>query len=409
MAEITKEKLQEFVLTFDDKIVAKLLEKGFERNKHNVFDILNISCKEHGHSNFLAFLMNPNRSGDIGNQFLRNFLALLPKEISVSVPELDFFKMFYGVFEKVIVRREYKKIDILVEIEVLNGKDREKFVIVIENKIYASERVGNKDDKDEGQLVDYRQMIEKEYEGKNYKQLFLFLTPEKRAPEKDKEYWSPIDYDFIYEVLCRLNLDAAEPTTKMLINDYKKIIRSQFEMSVENEKDKELREIALQIYSSAKDVLDFIFTNLPNRVNATADIIRDYLEKKEMVLDGKKQNRFLVFRTDKLKDYPCFYFQVNTKEMKFLFCINDGKEYRKKFEIKNEKSADVTLESYYLFYKKDNKKNAERIDNHEELLLSGRKEEFKDDINRMLEDVFKHEYLGFDKYKEICEKLKEKE
>ena len=319
---MTDDDLQDFALKFEDEIVKPLLLAGFERNKYNVFDILNIGRQELRHSDFLAFLMNPNRSGEVGQQFLRNFLALLSKENQEL--HLDFFKVFYGELEKVIVRREYKDIDILVEIKIQN----EQYVFAIENKIDADEQMyDNDDDEDkEGQLVKYKDTIDKEYN--NYhKRIFLFLSPNKRPPSD--RYWTPIDYNLIYSALCRLDLNTADNTVKTLINDYKKMIMSQFKMKDNNE----LREEALKIYSKNKDVFDFIFTNMPNRVNATADIIRGYLKEKGMVLDGKNQNRFLAFRTDKLKGYQCFYFQIDTKEMRLFFLLKDGIEQWQDFCI----------------------------------------------------------------------------
>ena len=391
-SDVTNVDLQDFALRFEDKIVKPLLSAGFERNKYNVFDILNIGRQELRHSDFLAFLMNPNRSGEVGRQFLRNFLALLSKENPKL--HLDFFKVFYGEFEKVIVRREYKDIDILVEIKIQN----EQYVFVIENKVDADEQIYDDDNDEgkEGQLDKYKDIIKAEYI--NYhKLIFLFLSPNKRlASDHD---WTPINYNLIYSALCRLDLNTADNTVKTLINDYKKMIRSQFKM----EDNKELREKALKIYTENKDIFDFIFTNMPHRVNATADIIREYLKDKGMVLDGKKQNRFLAFRTNKLKDYQCFFFEIDTKDMKLSFYIKKGFECRQNFEIKKEEST-VTLDSRYLL-DESNKKNAERIEEHEELLLSGRKEEFEDDIKRMLKDVFNHEYFGFKEYERICRKL----
>lgn len=92
MTNISKEKLQNFVLNFEDNVVSRLKDAGFERNRYNVFDILNINRQELRHSDFLAFLLNPCRSGEVGRQFLHNFLSLLSKDN----PELklDFLKCF---------------------------------------------------------------------------------------------------------------------------------------------------------------------------------------------------------------------------------------------------------------------------------------------------------------------------
>ena len=304
--KMTNDDLQDFALRFEAEIVKPLLLAGFERNKYNVFDILNIGRQELRHSDFLAFLMNPNRSGEVGQHFLQNFLALLSKEN----PELhlDFFKVFYGDFEKVIVRREYQKIDILVEIEIQN----EQYVFAIENKVDAGEQMYD-DNKDKGQLDKYKKIIDTEY--KKHKPIFLFLSPNKRSPSESD--WTPIDYNLIYSALCRLNLNTADDTVKTLINDYKKMIRSQFEI----EDNKELKEEALRIYSENKDIFDFIFDCRPNRVNTTAKIIRDFLHDNGDWIEfnkdkSERQNTYITFTTKELKELGLdINFQIDVKSI----------------------------------------------------------------------------------------------
>ena len=422
---VTKADLQEFVLTFDDKIVNPLLEAGFERNKYNVFDILNISRQELRHSDFLAFLMNPNQSGDVAHQFLRNFLALLSDSRKYPKLNLDFFKMFYGSFEKVIIRREYKNIDILVEVEVLNGKYNDSFVIVIENKVDSDERTDEYDDDGnevEGQLKRYKKTIDTEY--KKHHPIFLFLSPDKRQPSQSD--WTEIGYDLIYSVLCRLNMDTADPTVRTLINDYKKMIRSEFEMENETEK---LREAALKVYTDPanRDIFDFIFKCRPNRVKVTAEIIREYIGKdvKDWIEfdTTKAPNVYIPFTTKKLKTFDetlkkhdlNIYFQINVKEMKVEFRIDGSDEHREKLEINKKK----TQSSQYLLDKNNNNNiNAEEIERHEKALLDkGGQEVLKENIQSMLKELFaKNENVSeeskiygfiYRNSEEICNKLKE--
>lgn len=80
MTKITESQLHKFASDFDKNIVNPLLEAGFERNKFNVFDILNIKNQELKHSDFLAFMFDPKRSGEAGTQFLHAFTLLIAKE-----------------------------------------------------------------------------------------------------------------------------------------------------------------------------------------------------------------------------------------------------------------------------------------------------------------------------------------
>ena len=377
---IDDNKLQDFALKFEDEIVKPLLLAGFERYKYNVFDILNIGRQELRHSDFLAFLMNPNRSGEVGQQFLRNFLALLSKENSEL--HLDFFKVFYGELENVIVRREYKKIDILVEIEIQN----EKYVFVIENKVDADEQMYDDDEeKEKSQLVEYKKEIDQEYN--KHKRIYLFLSPNKRSPSEIA--WMPIDYNLIYSALCRLDLNTADNTVKTLINDYKKMIMSQFKL----ENNKELGEQALKIYANNKDIFDFIFVCRPNRVNKTAQIIRDFLHDRTGIVFNKnkseRQNTYITFTTEELKELDLnVSFQIDVKYMILSFYIVEGHDdLREKFGKKTAKGKSMTFESRNLL-DKEKKKNDEVIEKHEELLLNNNEKELKTKIKEMLEKIF---------------------
>ena len=114
--KIDKQVLQNFILDFHENIKKPLYDNGYEGNKYNVFDILNINSQELRHSDFLAFLMTPERSGNLGEQFIRQLLVSLSQ--SYFNETLDFFDLFFAVFKKITVRREYKNIDIVCEIEL---------------------------------------------------------------------------------------------------------------------------------------------------------------------------------------------------------------------------------------------------------------------------------------------------
>jgi len=395
MEPITEKKLQEFVLNFDNEIVAPLVSAGYERNKFNIFNILNISRQELRHSDFLAFLMNPNQSGDIGRQFLQNFLSLLSKENSEL--RLDFFKMFYCNFDKIVVKREYENIDILVDIVISN----KKFVIVIENKVDSGEQFY--DDKEvKGQLAKYKKIVDKEFS--THTPIFLFLSPDKHLPSESE--WTSIDYNLIYSALCRINSDKADNTIKTLIEDYKKTIRGQFEM----ENDEKLREAVLEIYNANKDVFDYIYKNLPNRINATAEIIRNYLGKTDWIdFDSKKnkgQNTYIIFTTKELKALGLnINFQIDVKNMLLYFYIVGEFEYRTILGITdNKKNYKNIMPQQYMLGNNRNK-NKDYIIEHEQLLLENNQEELQTQINDMMQKILAPEGFIYKQSKRIYELL----
>jgi|GEM_PF-2721055 len=420
----SKDELQNFVLKFERHIVEPLVKLGFERNKYNLFDILRLNRRENSHSDFLAFLMNPSQSGSIGQQFLRNFFALLSKEKNESYVktelDIDFFSMFYGEFENVSVKREIavdvikERMDILLTFKV---KDK-NYVVVIENKVDAGERIANNEKN--GQLETYRKAIEKEKTYKDHAQIYLYLSPNRREPNDDKAYWFAIDYGLIYKTLCRLNMDTADNTIKALVDDYKKLIRSEFEMDIETK----LKEAAVRIYSDPanKDVFDFIIKNIPNRVNVTANIIRNYINDKSKAGSWtelkNEQNRFIQFVTTDIKNLKLekvgIYFQFDLKNMEIICYVENAtpeiiKELRLKvgsavcrFTPKDEKNATKSL------FGKSN--TDEIIERHDAALGNNDTKTVQDDITKMLGELFAPAPKGWvkkvsDEICEICKKL----
>lgn len=393
--KIDKQVLQNFILDFHENIKKPLYDNGYEGNKYNVFDILNINSQELRHSDFLAFLMNPERSGNLGEQFIRQLLVSLSQ--SYFNETLDFFDLFFAVFKKITVRREYKNIDIVCEIELTE----KNFVIVIENKIYAGEQFYfGKSEK--SQLEKYKKTALTEY--KNYTPIFLFLSPDKR-PASDKD-WIAIDYNFIYEILCKINLANVDNTLKTLVTDYKKLIRRQFEM----EADKELRDIALKIYNANKDIFDFIFENRPNRINTTAEKIRDFLNNSEFIHfdkeKSKRQNANILFTTKDLYTLcDHIYFQINVNEMTMWVYIENGTEKERRiFDMKATAQFKNLTKTFYLFG--DKGKNINGVKKFDDLLLKNNQEELYAELEEILKKTFAPDGWVAEQSKRFCELLK---
>ncbi len=91
----------------------------------NIFEILKTQTYEIRHSNFLAWLLNPNANHGLGDRFLKMFLIDLAVDKKsnafnvLMVQNLD--------YSNIEIRREWKNIDILIVFPDL--------VVAIENKI----------------------------------------------------------------------------------------------------------------------------------------------------------------------------------------------------------------------------------------------------------------------------------
>lgn len=123
--------------------------------------------------------------------------------------------------------------------------DEEKTVIAIENKVATHEH-GN-------QLKKYRKIVQREFP--DYKQIFVFLTPEGEAPS-DEENWTIFTYREVVEILEDLKVKIQlQPDVELMVNNYIEVIRRDV---VE---DQQLIEICNKIYNKHKKALDLIFEN----------------------------------------------------------------------------------------------------------------------------------------------------
>lgn len=350
---VTEKELREFALTFNENVTKPLYDAGF--NRYNIFDILNIDRQELRHSDFLAFLFDETKSGEVGRQFLRNFLVILANEYINTV--LDFFEMLYGDIDNVCVMREVPtddkhRIDILITFSISTQVDTKKMVVAIENKVDSGEN-GN-------QLSAYKNFLHKKYAVSKATVIKLFLSPDCISPSEND--WIAIGYDLIYQTLCRLNTQNIENSVRILIDDYKDKIRRTFHMNHKDETEK----IALKIYEKHKKELDYIFNCIPKRVDVMAEMLRKKLRAKGVKGQyggaiSDRQNKNILFTTERIATdkYKGFYFQINVAQMYFLF-VNvddrnavpqkwfyaDAKTTAKKIEELNDKVVEEqTLEN----------------------------------------------------------------
>lgn len=163
----------------------------------NIFEIVGMGTQEIKHSNFLAWLFKYKIDGKY------RFLV----DVMEFIGEKD---IYIGSLE---VRREYKNIDLLL-IDKSN-----KHVIAIENKVWAEERI---DGEDGGQLKKYQDIVQKEFG--DYKQLYIFLTPDGKAP--NNENWKSLDYEQISNAIEELAKSIKNKSDKdhLLMIDYIKLL-----------------------------------------------------------------------------------------------------------------------------------------------------------------------------------------
>ena len=147
--------------------------------ERDVFDQLGLHYKEDFHSNFLAWLLDPQGSHGLGEGFLRNFLAR-------SGAGFHVINAANRASTKV-TRERYIELDGgsgRLDIQVLN--EEAEFVCAIENKVWSGEG--------EDQLAFYWRVLHKYYP--DHRIHLVFLTPTGIPPVDTDEqaHWKVMSY-----------------------------------------------------------------------------------------------------------------------------------------------------------------------------------------------------------------------
>lgn len=237
-------------------------------DKFNIFTALKLDDTEIRHSNFLAWLMNPRESHDIGDYFLKEFLKNAINDYicdeRIKVKPIDILdKRFYDCD----IRREYKNIDIL-----LINPDT-KFLCVIENKIWSGEH--------SQQLERYADCVEKEF--KDYKKLFIFLTPKsdlnKTLLERNNAFYIQMDYEQVVAALektLKHRGHIMSDDTRIFVEHYKKMV----ERNVMNIIDKDVKDFCRALYRDHKEAIDLINRCTESISSEIMDIIKKSVKEK---------------------------------------------------------------------------------------------------------------------------------
>ncbi len=276
--------LEQFVVNNADLERLESLLKQF-----NIFEAVGMVRQEIRHSHFLAFLLNPNASHNLRDIFLKTFLKQLLLEAdnaTVSPIEID-----VATLTDTKVRREWKNIDILL---VSPGS---QIVCTIENKVDSGEH--------SNQLQRYRQIVQQEFP--NYRQIFVFLTPQGIVPygEVDQEHWSVYSYrkvaDLIGEV-CDRYRSTLNDEVCTLMQHYSTLINRHLMQ------DSEIAKLCRQIYLSHKEALDLIYEHRPSLETEAYELVKQLVKNappdKIVFIHSWLQRKILSFASPRWHDLP---------------------------------------------------------------------------------------------------------
>lgn len=326
----------------DDKLVQKLQDnilkiKQTNKNRFNIFKVLKLDNYEIRHSNFLAWLLNPEETHNLGYKFIKEFFE--------SYADIDWSKEEFINVETEVLTNKNRRIDILI-----TGKN---FLCVIENKYGSCEH--------DEQCKHYKNFI---YSNENYKNIpnkyFVFLDiemPDEKILNEVLEDYYPITYRKIYSILK--NIIKNQPDNKIeieIIKQYTLILKEKYSMLDENIK-KECRKIYdehKEVYEALKEFeRDFqtdMYNIMKSVVNEDNNLIND--DRNGFGYDNNTGAGVRFITKDIQKDYLLWndkntrhrlFFMIEYKNSLKLFIYDNWKIVPLKNE-KNEKCNCIEIE-----------------------------------------------------------------
>ena len=263
--------------------------QGLVNEEINLMDILRVSHKELQHSNFLAWLFDPNSTHGLGDYVFKEFIKIYFRENEFqnlgSENGLSVFDFIYFDFNDLIIKREYKNIDLLF----LSPKN--KFCMLLENKIYAGEGVG--------QLKKYRGIVDDLYRNYDYK-IYIYLSLKDQViNEEDEKYYIRLNYLHIIKLLEQILFNAKinlAYQARFVFEQYLGTLKS---MLNQNEK---IERITLDLYKKYKSAFDLVFKyNISNDNNVIGGILQELIDNEPKIYAFKSNKTYVRFQLDFLR------------------------------------------------------------------------------------------------------------
>jgi len=306
--------LKELILDEDFNSLQNLAKEEI-----NLMDILQISHRELQHSNFLAWLFNPNESHGLGDFAIKEFIKLYYRHnqfedlgLQTKLSVFDFVQLD---FDDLVIKREYKNIDLILLSE------KNQFCIVLENKIYSRES--------KNQLKKYRRLIEDEYPFYKHK-IYIFLSLfEQYISEEEQEFYIQVTYSYIVKLVEQIveNKGLADKS-RFVFEQYLQTLKS---MLNQNE---QIEEIAQALYKKYKVAFDLVFKYAePGNRGLIGNVdLLELINKESTIKLLHKNNTWIYFQ-------PSFMFDLIPllKEKKFIpsdFDLNTDKMFVFEFSIR---------------------------------------------------------------------------
>jgi hypothetical protein len=264
--------LEEFVVDNPDLERLEALIARF-----NVFEALGVVRQELRHSDFLAFLLDARQSHGLGDALVKRLLQAVVRTASVIPAGLTPIHIDLMSFDRLVVRREWQAIDILLTDET------NRLAVIVENKIDSTEH--------SNQLARYWDIVTHDHP--DWRVLGVYLTPD-GDPPSDERYVS-ISYGDICGLVETLtmsrasNLDAAVRT---MLDHYAQMLRRHIVS------ESEVAALCRQIYLKHRAALDLVFEHRPDHQAELKAALETLIgEVESIIYDGGSKEYFYFLPT----------------------------------------------------------------------------------------------------------------
>ena len=263
-------------------------ELGRQLSEFNLFHLLGIGGEEEKHSRVLAWLLNPRGNHQLGDAFLKGFLAATTG-LELAGDDLS----------AVEVRREWRNqvdgewgfLDILVLDE------GNQWLCAIENKVWTGEH--------SRQLTRYRRALETAYS--NYDRHYIFLSPRGTLAQDAAErgHWQPVGY----EVVCQVVEETVENLADS-ISEAARVFLQQYAGAVRRGilGNRDTRVFAWKIYRQHKDAIEYINRERLNPAVEMDRILREVIRSRAglgwKLEELHKQEGFTRFFPEEWQRFP---------------------------------------------------------------------------------------------------------
>ena len=283
-------------------------------DKFNPIKIMRMQYMEIRHSAILAWLLDPQESHGLDDQFLKAFLSTAFSEPNNSKLSLKALEIYQANMMDAEVRREWKNIDLLV-ISRQNG-----WIFIIENKFHSKQG--------KNQLKDYFDKVDKFFNQSKHGSLTphgIFLTLHDEEPDDDRYVESS------YGDICRLLSGLIDKQTRPINDEVRIFINHYLEVLMDatdqNDKKDEMIKLARQLYREHRKVLDFMDATDQNdkkdeMIELAGRLYSEHRKVLDFVVEHGADNSFVMACEDIVEQnmyvsygYPDF--EVNGK--KFVY------------------------------------------------------------------------------------------